>query len=75
MKYYPMIPTSVLCFLILIVFLVLYMVDNFFYVEFAKIYDRLGVTLIERGESFYQGLMGLVVEGLEKQGTITRQVQ
>ena len=41
-----------------------------FFSEFAKIYERLGVTLIERGESFYQDLMGIVVEDLEKLGTV-----
>ena len=43
-----------------------------FYLEFAKIYERLGVTLIERGESFYQDLMGSAVEELEKQGIINQ---
>ncbi|XP_028397434.1 arginine--tRNA ligase, cytoplasmic-like [Dendronephthya gigantea] len=38
--------------------------------EFAKIYEKLGVTLIERGESFYQELMALVVEDLEKREMI-----
>ena len=38
------------------------------FLEFAKIYEKLGVTLIERGESFYQDLMGAVVEDLEKRG-------
>jgi arginyl-tRNA synthetase len=45
-------------------------IQNLFYSEFAKIYERLGVTLIERGESFYQDMMGSVVEDLEKQGTV-----
>ena len=40
-----------------------------FYTEFARIYERLGVTLIERGESFYQNMMGDVVENLQKRGT------
>ena len=34
--------------------------------EFDKVYQRLGVTLIERGESFYQDRMKAVVELLEK---------
>ncbi len=34
--------------------------------EFKKIYDRLDVTVIERGESFYHKLMPKAVEDLEK---------
>ena len=34
--------------------------------EFDKVYQRLGVTLVERGESFYQDRMKIVVELLEK---------
>lgn len=33
--------------------------------EFGSIYQRLGVTLIERGESFYQPMMGDIVTDLE----------
>lgn len=33
--------------------------------EFDSIYKRLGVTLVERGESFYQPLMGDIVADLE----------
>lgn len=36
--------------------------------EFQKIYDQLGVTLIERGESFYNDLMPKVVEKLKNSG-------
>ncbi|KAH8419002.1 hypothetical protein KR222_002601 [Zaprionus bogoriensis] len=36
--------------------------------EFKKIYDRLDVTIIERGESFYQSRMLAVVEFLKKNG-------
>lgn len=36
--------------------------------EFQKIYDRLGVSIIERGESFYQELMKDVVKLLEEKG-------
>lgn len=36
--------------------------------EFAKIYERLDVSLIERGESFYQDLMVKIVELLEQKG-------
>ena len=36
--------------------------------EFQRIYDRLGVTIIERGESFYQPIMPGVVEDLEEKG-------
>ena len=34
-------------------------------VEFHSIYERLGVTLIERGESFYQPMMADVVADME----------
>ena len=36
--------------------------------EFQYVYDRLGVTLIERGESFYNPLMPKVVEELKASG-------
>ena len=36
--------------------------------EFAKVYDRLDIKLIERGESFYQERMGTVVSELEANG-------
>ena len=36
--------------------------------EFQKIYDRLGVTIVERGESFYQPIMPGVVKDLEEKG-------
>ena len=36
--------------------------------EFQVIYDRLGVTIIERGESFYQPIMPAVVKDLEDKG-------
>ncbi|XP_015776412.1 PREDICTED: arginine--tRNA ligase, cytoplasmic-like [Acropora digitifera] len=39
--------------------------------EFDKIYTRLDVTLIERGESFYQNMMTGVVAELERKGQIT----
>lgn len=39
--------------------------------EFQKIYNRLGVVLKERGESFYQPLMPEVVEMLEEKGMVT----
>lgn len=42
------------------------MICNVSRMEFAKIYERLDVTLIERGESFYQKLMGETVEELDK---------
>lgn len=40
------------------------------FLEFAIIYDRLGVTLIERGESFYEDMMPSTVEDLEKRGRV-----
>jgi len=36
--------------------------------DFQKIYDRLDITLIERGESFYQQRMEKLVEELESKG-------
>ncbi|XP_052795865.1 arginine--tRNA ligase, cytoplasmic-like [Mya arenaria] len=36
--------------------------------EFKKVYDRLGVTIVERGESFYQDLMQDVVRDLDDKG-------
>lgn len=39
--------------------------------EFQVIYDRLGVSLIERGESFYNALMPDLVQDLEKNGLLT----
>ena len=38
------------------------------YVGFQKIYDELDVTLIERGESFYNYLMPEIVKELEEKG-------
>lgn len=36
--------------------------------DFQRIYDRLGVTIIERGESFYQPMMPGVVKDLDDKG-------
>lgn len=38
--------------------------------EFQALYDRLDISIIERGESYYQPLMPLVVEDLESKGLI-----
>lgn len=38
------------------------------FAEFQKVYERLNVTLIERGESFYQNKMKDLVDSLEKEG-------
>ncbi|KAH8040822.1 hypothetical protein HPB51_012992 [Rhipicephalus microplus] len=38
--------------------------------EFQTIYERLDATLIERGESFYQDMMGEIVKDLEERGRI-----
>ncbi|XP_048773290.1 arginine--tRNA ligase, cytoplasmic-like [Ostrea edulis] len=38
--------------------------------EFQSIYDRLGVTLIERGESFYQEMMKDVVRLIDEKGKL-----
>lgn len=37
-------------------------------VEFQKIYDALDITLVERGESFYQEMMPRVVKEIEDKG-------
>jgi arginyl-tRNA synthetase len=39
--------------------------------SFQEIYELLGVTLIERGESFYNPMLKGVVEELEKKGLVT----
>jgi len=41
---------------------------SFYVADFQKIYDRLDITLIERGESFYQKRMERIVEELESNG-------
>ncbi|XP_064481164.1 arginine--tRNA ligase, cytoplasmic-like isoform X2 [Ornithodoros turicata] len=38
--------------------------------EFARIYECLGVSLVERGESFYQNLMKEVVQDLTQKGML-----
>ncbi len=38
--------------------------------EFQKIYDRLGITIQERGESFYNPLLADVVKDLDTQGLL-----
>lgn len=38
--------------------------------EFYKVYERLGVKLTERGESFYQDRMNVVVKLLEEKGVL-----
>lgn len=40
--------------------------DN--HTELNLIYDRLGVSIIERGESFYQPLMPGIVTDMEAKG-------
>ena len=37
-------------------------------IEFQKIYDRLGITIQERGESFYNSMLGPLVEELMAKG-------
>ena len=39
--------------------------------EFQKVYDRLQIRLVERGESFYQDRMKDVVKEFEKAGFVT----
>ncbi|TTC00281.1 Arginine--tRNA ligase, cytoplasmic [Bagarius yarrelli] len=38
--------------------------------EFQKIYDSLGINILERGESFYQDRMTQVVQEFEKKGLV-----
>lgn len=38
--------------------------------EFQKVYDRLGIRLTERGESFYQKRMEVLVKELEERGLL-----
>ena len=45
-----------------------YSVIDAIFTEFQKIYDRLDIDLIERGESFYQDMMPGVVQELESNG-------
>ena len=43
-------------------------------VEFEKIYERLGVTIVDRGESFYQERMKDIVKELEEKGMVIQQI-
>jgi arginyl-tRNA synthetase len=40
-------------------------------IEFEIIYKRLGVTLEEYGESFYNKMIAPLIEDLEKKGFVT----
>lgn len=40
--------------------------------EFQKVYDRLGVTLEEHGESFYNDMIPSTIDMLDKAGLISR---
>lgn len=51
------------------------MVYNDVFIAFEKIYQKLGVTLTERGESFYQSMMAETVQDLESKGTIVYIIQ
>ena len=44
--------------------------NRFVMLEFENIYERLGVTLQERGESFYQPFMQDIVKDFEAKGTV-----
>ena len=39
--------------------------DMYSFAEFNSIYERLGVTVMERGESFYQPMMADIVADME----------
>lgn len=43
---------------------------NAFLTEFQKIYDRLDISLVERGESFYQSRMEKIVKEFEAKGLL-----
>ena len=45
--------------------LLVYNVVSVLLAEFSKLYESLGVKIIERGESFYQPLMPQLVKDLE----------
>ena len=65
-----------------LVFTFVYTVSAFFFicvclcvwccVEFDRLYQALGVTLQERGESYYNNLMPEMVQELERKGEDTR---
>ena len=44
------------------------MINGLLSVEMKNVYERLGVSIIERGESFYQPLMPKIVADFEKKG-------
>ena len=46
----------------------LFYANDFSILEFNIIYERLGITLTERGESFYQPFMPGIVGDLESKG-------
>lgn len=46
----------------------LFIYDIWYFLEFQKIYDALDITLIERGESFYQDRMNDIVKEFEDKG-------
>ena len=65
--------TTIFCLILLyfvsaLIIIVLDKMSYFYFVEFNRIYDRLGITIKERGESFYQPLMPGVVEDLKSKG-------
>lgn len=47
------------------------MIIMIYFAEFDSIYKRLGVVLIERGESFYQSMMEDVVADLESKSKLS----
>lgn len=61
-----------ICSLILIIFKIHLNNFLFYCLEFQKIYERLNISLIERGESFYQSRMESLVKDLESKGNLTK---
>jgi arginyl-tRNA synthetase len=50
--------------------LVFNLLTNLSFIDFTQLYERLDVTLIERGESFYQSRMVEFVQLLEEKGLL-----
>lgn len=48
----------------------IYFSQFFFLLEFQKIYQRLDISITERGESFYQSRMESLVKELESKGNV-----
>lgn len=59
------------CFKLQVIYLAITIVlimKLYIFLEFQKVYDRLGIKLTEKGESFYQSRMESLVKDLEARG-------